>query len=176
MGADEIVRLEGMLAELARRWERYVARDPKVPLPPEKERVILERRLREVSREESLSAADQFRLEQLLHRFAAYNQLWQRQLRTREVGVAGEVRPRPNVPAAPSVPQGQDEVAVLFGRYAELVRRRGAQPLDIERFRTFLAAQRAQLEAKGHVVEGFDVAEVDGQLRIQARVRRGRKS
>lgn len=175
MGGDEIVRLEGMLAELARRWERYVARDPKVPLPPEKERAILERRLRDISREENWSAADRFRLEQLLHRFATYSQLWQRQLRSREVGSGGEVRPRPNAPVPVSVAKGQDEVATLYGRYAELVQRRGAQPLEMERFRAFLSAQRAQLEAKGHVVEGFDVAEVDGQLRIQARVRRRRE-
>ncbi len=177
MGADEIGRLETMLAELVRRWERYAARDPQVPLPPEKERLILERHLRRLAAEENLSSATRFRLDQLLHRFASYNQLWQRQLRTRELGSAGESRkqPRPNVAAPPPVPTVQDEVAALHARYAEVVRRRGAQPMELERFRAVLSAQRAQLEAQGHVVEGFDVTDVDGQARISARVRRGRK-
>ncbi len=178
MGGDEIGQLETALAELARRWERYAARDPKVPIPPERERLELERKLRLLSRQESRTTHEQFRLEQLLHRFASYNQLWQRQLRAREVGEAGPSRePQPpNAPAPPPVPAKEDELTVLHRRYAELVQRRGGQPIALDRFRAAIEAQRARLEGKGQVVEGFEVVEVDGRLRIQARVRRGRTS
>jgi|YNPNPStandDraft_1061719.scaffolds.fasta_scaffold13179_4 hypothetical protein len=178
MGGDEIAQLETALAELARRWERYMAHDSQVPIPPERDRLELERRLRLLSRQEGRSTHEQFRLEQLLHRFATYCQLWQRQLRAREVGEAGAIREpqRPNAAVAPSVPAKEDEFAALHRRYAELVQQRGGQPMPLESFRTLLEQQRAQLEGKGQVVEGFNVVEVDGRLRIQARVRRGRKS
>jgi len=177
MGADLIAQLERWLVELARRWERYLARDPHVPLPPDRERAALERRLRELSREEAWSASDRFRLDQLLHRFSSYSQLWQRQLSSREVGPSAAMHARPvlNAPATLSVPPVKDELASLHTRYAELIGRRGGQAMAADRFRALLDSQKAQLEGKGNVVEGFDVVEVDGQIRVQARVRRGRK-
>lgn len=177
MGADVVAQLETWLAELARKWERYLARDPQVPLPPERERAALERRLRELSREEKWSASDRFRLDQLLHRFSAHNQLWQRQLRGREVGLrtTAQDRSTPNAPAPPSVGAVKDELAALHRRYAELVGRTGGEAIAVERFRALLEAQRKRLESEGKVVDGFDVVEVGGKVRVQARVRRGRK-
>src|SRR5512136_195266 len=98
---DLVGQLERRLEELARRWERFFARDRQVPTPPERERTELERQLRELSRSEGRTSAEQFRMEQLLHRFATFNQLWLRQMREREearTGAAAAARP-PNVPA-----------------------------------------------------------------------------
>ncbi len=81
---DHVSQLEHWLEDLTRKWERFFARDPKVPVPPDRERSALERRLREVSRGDPRTTAESFRMEQLLQRFMVYNQLWQRQLRDRE--------------------------------------------------------------------------------------------
>ena len=176
VAADVLAELERWLVELARKWERYVSHDPQVPVPPERERAALERRLREVSRLELRTAAERFRVEQLLHRFSTFNQLWIRQLRDREVG-APKVelgRPTPNALPSSPVPPPRDEYAQLHAHYMELLGRTGGTPMSLDRFRSALEAQRQQLEQQGAVVEGFDVAETSGRVRIQARVRRGR--
>ncbi len=176
VATDVLTQLEHWLVELARKWERYISRDPQVPLPPERERAALERRLKEVSRQEMRTAAERFRVEQLLHRFSTFNQLWIRQLRDREVGTTkAEVgRAAPNARASLAVPPPRDEYSALHAHYAELLGRTGGTPVPVEEFRSALEAQRRQLEQQGAVVEGFDVAEMGGRVRIQARVRRGR--
>jgi hypothetical protein len=171
-------QVEPWIDELARKWERYFARDPKVPLPPERESSALERRLRELSRGDPPTAAERFRLEQLLHRFSLYNTLWRRQLRDREEAREGLRRAalstQVNAEAPASVPL-VDEYEGLFRRYrAELQKAGRALNVDAGRFREALEAQRQQLEAKGAVVEGFDVVSSNGQVKVLARVRRGR--
>ena len=175
---DVVGQLERRLEELARRWERYFARDRQVPTPPEGERADLERRLRELSRHEARSAADQFRLEQLLHRFATYNQMWQRMLRDREEARAGGVpaRPAPNERAAGPVPGVSDGYRAVFDRYVDALSKAGRPPaVGFEGFRESLEQQRRQLEAHGTVVEGFDVVDTGAEVRVRARVRRGRQ-
>ncbi len=175
---DVVGDLERRLEELGRKWERYFARDRQVPTPPERERVDLERRLRELSRYEARTAADQFRLEQLLHRFATYNQMWQRMLRDREearAAVSGGPR-APNEPAAGAVGAVGDAYRGVFSRYVEALRKSGREAgVGFEGFRDLLEQQRRQLEAAGSVVEGFEVVEAGSEVRIRARVRRGRQ-
>lgn len=178
---DLVTSLAGKVEELARRWDRYIARDPQEPLPPDRERAELERRLRVLSRQEGRSTSESFRFEQLLHRFSTLSALWQRQLREREEALVGGryLRNResksPNAPApAPvAVEEGYD---ALFARYTAALARSG-RPIGVtaERFRATLQAQRRELEGRGASVEGFDVAEENGQVKVRARVRRGRK-
>jgi hypothetical protein len=171
-------RIEPWIDELARKWERYFAHDPKVPLPPERERAALERQLRELSRGEPTTAAERFRLEQLLHRFSLYSTLWQRQLRDREEahGAQGAMAraAQVNAGAPASVPQ-IDEYERLYRRYRDELQKAGRSlSVSAERFREALEGQRQQLEAKGAVVEGFDVVVSAGQVKVSARIRRGR--
>jgi predicted ribosome quality control (RQC) complex YloA/Tae2 family protein len=171
-------QLEGTLEDLARKWERFFAHDRHVPTPPEKEREALERRLREVSREEKRSAADQFRLEQLLHRFTTYNQLWQRLLREREEArkAASAMARAANETGAAPVPDAGDEYRKVFSTYAAALSKTGKKAsVDYARFRETLEQQRRQLEGRGSVVEGFEVVEEGTQVRVRARVRRGRQ-
>jgi hypothetical protein len=179
---DQLARIEPWIDELARKWERYFARDPKIPLPPERERAALERQLKEFSRAEGRTAAERFRLEQVLHRFSTLNGLWQRQLRDREEAREGTAKaarqaatPAPNVSKAASVP-AHDEVEQLYESYRSALRKQGRElTVGLDRFRQTLDGQRRQLEAKGAVVEGFDVVESNGQVKLTARIRRGRK-
>lgn len=174
-GESRVAQLEGLLVQLERRWERFAARDPQVPVPPERERVRLEQLFREVSREEGRSTAEQFRLEQLQHRFSTLSQLWQRLVKDREEArrPAGAVSPAPNVAGRP--PVQRDEVAALFASYAAELRGVGKRPsVDEAGFRQALAAQRRQLEEKGFEVEGFEVTRVGEEVKVRARARRRR--
>lgn len=179
MGNGSIVsQLERTLEDLARRWERFFAHDRHVPTPPEKEREVLERRLREVSREEKRGAAEQFRLEQLLHRFTTYNQLWQRLLREREEArnAASAAARTANETGAAPVPDKGDRYREVFSTYTAALSKTGQRaPVDYVRFHETLEQQRRQLEGRGSVVEGFEVVQEGTQVRVRARVRRGRQ-
>ena len=171
----DVGELERWLDDLARRWERYFARDPQVPRPPERERGALERRLRDLSREEVRSTVVQFRLEQLLHRFATYTALWQRQLREQEEArTAGRARKAANEAPATAVSQEGDDYLALHERYVGALRASGSDAsVNAERFRQVLEQQRQALEARGAVVEGFEVVTEGSQVKLRARVRRG---
>jgi hypothetical protein len=175
---DVVAQLERWLVELARKWERYFAGDRQVPVPPERERAALERRLQELSRNEGHSAPEKFRMEQLLHRFASYNQLWQRMLRDREEarGNTGSTRRALNESAARVVRENGEDYQGVFSRYLDALKRVGrSAPVEFEGFRDALEKQRQQLESRGSMVEGFEVVEDAGSVRVRARVRRGRQ-
>jgi hypothetical protein len=178
--ADPISELGRWLDELARKWERFFARDPHVPQPPEREKAALERRLRALSLEEFSATADKFRVQQLLARYATYSNLWQRQLRGREEmrGVRAEGRlPPPNVSPQANVATGDEDLAGLHGRYVESLRDAGGSgEVSLAAFSDAVAAQRRALEQKGAHVEGFDIVTEAGQVKVRARVRRGRKA
>jgi uncharacterized membrane protein YccC len=180
MSAPDLVgELERWFAELARKWERFFAGDRQVSVPPERERAALERRLQELSRTEPATAGERFRMEQLLHRFATRNQLWQRQLREREEArqVAGGARRALNEPPPRAVPEASDEYRQTFARYIEALGHAGQQAMiGFEGFRDALEQQRRQIESGGAIVEGFEVVVDGGNVRVRARVRRGRQA
>lgn len=178
---DLVASLARKVEDLAHRWERYIARDPQEPLPPDRDRADLERQLRVLSRQEGRSTSESFRFEQLLHRFSTLSALWQRQLREREealVGghyVRGHEQSHPNATTPASV-SAEERYDALFARYTAALQRNGRQVgVTPERFRTTLEAQRRELEGRGANVEGFDVAEENGQVKVRARIRRGRQ-
>lgn len=175
---DLVGQLDRRLEELARRWERFFARDRQVPTPPERERTELERRLRELSRYEGRTSAEQFRMEQLLHRFATYNNLWQRMMREREEArtEVGSAAHPPNKPAPAPVGAVSDEYQGVFARYVDALKKSGREAaVGFDSFKQTLEQQRRQLESGGSVVEGFEVVEDGAQVRVRARVRRGRQ-
>jgi len=175
---DLVGQLDRRLEELARKWERFFARDRQVPTPPERERTELERRLRELSRYEGRTSAEQFRMEQLLHRFATYNNLWQRMMREREEARAevGSAAQPPNKPAPAPVGAVSDEYQGVFARYVDALKKSGREAgVGFDSFKQTLEQQRRQLESRGSVVEGFEVVEDGAQVRVRARVRRGRQ-
>jgi hypothetical protein len=174
---DLVTELGRWLDELARRWERFFVNDPQVRTPPERERAALERRLRELSRQEAATTAEDFRIQQLLYRFSTYNALWLRQLRDRESARHGFTASDDAANAArrAPVPARGDGYEELHAAYTAALRASGATgAVSLERFRDSLDAQRQSLEERGAVVEGFDVVQQGGQVKIRARVRRGR--
>lgn len=155
------------LEELARKWERYFAGDREVPIPPERERAALERQLKLISRTEGLPTAVRFRLEGLLHRFASYTQLWERQLRARSEAVR-----QANAAAAASVKK-EDEVARLHREYVTSLEQMGKRTnLDLQSFRRALEAQKRKLEEQGLEVQGFVVVKEGDKVSLRARARK----
>ena len=179
MNAPNVIgQLERWLVELASKWERHFAGDRQVSVPPERERTALERRLQEVSRAEAPTTGERFRMEQLLHRFSSLNQLWQRQLREREEARqrAGVACRAPNEIATPSVSHRGQEILSAFTRYRDALAKVGRDvPVGFDGFRQTLEQQRQHLEASGSMVEGFEVVEDGGSVRVRARVRCGRQ-
>jgi len=178
-GQDLVGELGRWLDELARRWERFFARDPLVRVPPERERAALERRLRELSREEAATAADEFRQQQLLHRFSVLNVMWQRQLRDREASRKGITAPPEEINAgrrAPVSPPADAAYESLHTAYLAALRETGSTAtVGLARFQETLSAQRRLLEERGAVVEGFDVVREGEKVKLKARVRRGKE-
>jgi hypothetical protein len=176
---DLVTELGGWVDELARRWERFFAHDPQVRVPPERERAALERRLRELSRQETPTPAEDFRVQQLLYRFSTYSAMWLRQLRDREASRRGITATPDEINAGrrQPVPPKEDEYVTLHAAYLAALRAVGsAGTVSLERFRDSLQSQRHSLEERGAVVEGFDVVQEGQQVKIRARVRRGRES
>ena len=175
---DLVTELGHWVDELARKWERFFAHDPQVRVPPERERAALERRLRELSREDAPGPAEEFRVQQLLHRFASLSAMWQRQLRDREASRRGITATPDEVNAArrAPVPPAEDEYERLHTTYLAALRQAGSgATVSLERFRDSLEAQRRALEERGAVVEGFAVVQEGAQVKVRARVRRGRQ-
>jgi hypothetical protein len=176
---DLVGELGRWLDELARKWERFFAHDPQVRVPPERERLALERRLRELSRLEAPTQAEGFRVEQLLHRFSTMSGMWQRQLRDREASRKGMTAPPAEINAARRAPvaPAEDEYERLHAAYIEALHATGSSgTVSLERFRDSLQAQRHALEESGAVVEGFEVVQEGARVKLRARVRRGRES
>lgn len=183
--ANVVAQLDRWITELARKYDRFFAKDPQVPVPPEREREALERRLRETSRTEPRTVAEQFKQEQLLHRFSTYNQLWQRMLREREEGAGrsstgatttAEASGRPNASSSGNVADTEGENRRLYSSYRAALERAG-KPTSVafERFSAALDQQRRAAEAQGGVVEGFDVVQEQAGVKLRARVRRGKQ-
>jgi len=153
-----------------------MSNDPKVPIPPDRERAALARRLGELSRSEPVSASDRFRLEQLLHRFSTYNNLWMRQLRERETAAAKFGRQGANARPAAPVGSPEDDLARLHARYVELLQATGRKgSVSVERFRQTLEGERGRLQQQGAEVEGFEVLQDGDAVRVRARLRRRRQ-
>lgn len=160
--------MERKLEELARKWERYFTGDREVPIPPERERAAFARQLQILSREEGLPFALRFRLDGLLHRFSTYNQLWERQLRTRTEG-----RRAADAQRASSVEKGEDDVARLHREYVASLEKVGRKAsLDLAGFRKVLAEQKRRLELQGLEVQGFTLVCQGNQVSLRAKARK----
>ncbi len=179
--ADPIALVERALTELIRDWERFFAGDLRVPPHDRHER--LERRLRNLSQHPPRRRADQFRLEQLQHRFMAYAMNWERMLREREEGrgrPAAAVPARPpsaetpaNGPGSGSVDLG--ESGALYDRYVAAKRDQGLEvQVNREAFEAQLASERSKLEARLGQKVRFDVLVEDGKVKLAARKVRSR--
>lgn len=176
-----IARLENELQGLILEWERFFAGDRRVP--PQRERDQLRRSIRSAVERKQPRGATWFRLEQLQHRFATYDELWRRQLREREEGRGGAPPPRF---ARRSVPPAQHNVAStntaddrsvhsgdddsLYERWCVAKQQHGGHTtLTRQEFQAKLEQQKRRVERRLGKPVRFDVVIRDGRVRLGAR-------
>jgi hypothetical protein len=171
---EQIAILEGILQKHIRKWEMYFSGVERVP--PQDERERINRRIRLLAEQTVSRRAEQFRIEQLQHRFQTYSQNWERMLREREEGRAvqphtdHELR-RPavaNGAATSSVDKaGEDS---LFDRYRSAKSDRGLDVgVDRETFDKQRAEQRKKIEERLGRKVRFEVQIEDDKVRVVAR-------
>lgn len=181
---QKIQMLERDLREHVKNWERFFS--GRLRVPPEIERTRFAQRLRTLAEKNFTRRADQFRVEQLQHKFMSYSQNWERMLREREEGRlaradgVGAHATQPhfeeaNGPTVTSV--DPSERGPLYDRYVSAKRQLG---LDVRmgrsEFDKHLEKQREQLQNKlGRDVQ-FEVRVEDGKVKLAARKVRKRES
>jgi hypothetical protein len=171
---DQIAFLERVLQEHIRKWERFFSGVEKVP--PQIERERINRRIRMLSEQTINRRADQFRLEQLQHRFQTYSMNWERMLREREEGrsVSGHTNPSMRAPdaanASPAEPVNTTEEDALFDRYRAAKTERGVEvKVDRETFDAQIASQRQRIEERLGRKVRFEVQVEGDKVRVVAR-------
>lgn len=183
----QIRMLETALREHISRWERFFAGDLRVPPTDERERIY--RRLRWLAEQPTNRREEQFRIEQLQHRFQAFSQNWERMLREREEGrgrfAASEAAPSAAPPAPPAEPRPDAHAPAtvdgdggpdLFDRFVAAKRELEQEvAIDRARFAEQIEAQRRTLTARLGCEVRFDVVVEDGKVKLAAR-RRGASS
>jgi hypothetical protein len=173
---DSIALVENALRDLIRDWERFFAGDLKVPPQAKHDRIST--RLRSLSQEPMQKRADQFRLEQLQHRFMAYAVNWERMLREREEGrgrfgaavpaKAEETRAVANARAAASVEKRTGDS--LYDRYVAAKHEHGEElKTDRAAFEAQIEAERAKLEKRLGDKVRFEVLVENGKVKLAAR-------
>ena len=181
---QKIQMLERDLREQVKNWERFFSGGLRVP--PEVERTRFALRLRTLAEQTFHRRADQFRVEQLQHRFMSYSQNWERMLRDREEGrlargdgsSSPQTRPyieETNGPTVTSV--DTSESGSIYDRYVAAKEGLGlGVRIDRSEFEAQLERQRTQLEDKlGRKVQ-FEVRVEDGKVKLAARKVRKRES
>ncbi len=176
---EQISILERALQEHIRKWEKYFSGVDRVPPQDEKDRIY--RRIRRLAEQTVNRRAEQFRIEQLQHRFMTYAQNWERMLREREEGRAAQ-QPRAdqelrrlmetNVPELDTV--DMTEEATLFDRYRTAKTERGLD-LGVDRatFDRQIAAQREEIEKRLGRKVRFEVQIEGDKVRVVAKKKKG---
>ena len=171
---EQISMLEGVLQRHIRKWEMYFSGVERVP--PQDERERINRRIRLLAEQTVNRRAEQFRIEQLQHRFMTYSQNWERMLREREEGRSAHSRPdhefhrseTANDAATPSVDKADE--GSLYDRYRSAKSERGLEiGVDRETFDQQIAEQREKIEERLGRKVRFDVQIEDDKVRVVAR-------
>jgi len=175
---EQITVLERALQEHIRKWERFFSGVDRVPPQDEKERIT--RRIRTLAEQTVNRRAEQFRIEQLQHRFMTYSVNWERMLREREEGrvvqphTDHELRRAKAANAAGTGSVDKVEEDSLFDRYQTAKAERGLDVgVDRETFDKQIAEQRKKIEERLGRKVRFDVQIEDDKVRVVAKKKKG---
>jgi hypothetical protein len=171
---QEIAMLEGVLQKHIRKWEMYFSGVERVP--PQVERERINRRIRMLAEQTVNRRAEQFRIEQLQHRFQTYSQNWERMLREREEGRSVQ----PHTDHELRMPEVANDTAItsvdkteessLFDRYKTAKSERGIDiGVDRETFNKQIAEQRKKIEERLGRKVRFEVQVENDKVRVVAR-------
>jgi hypothetical protein len=176
---EELNRLEDNIRRLKIEFEAYF--NGGQPRPPNDTLYRVEQAVKKHSSDTSkLSASQRFRFNQLVQRYAVYNELWRKRLRYKEEGKemfphkhgAGEQGLGPPVHVVCSDPdREQEKVDQLLQALIEAKRRvsGGNDNVDPQNFRKFVREKTLQLkQTLGCEKIEFSVEIVEGQVRFTA--------
>jgi hypothetical protein len=172
---EQIAMLERALQEHIRKWEMYFSGVDRVP--PQEQRERINRRIRALAEQTVNRRAEQFRIEQLQHRFQTYSQNWERMLREREEGRAAAQPHTDHELRRPAAANGAETSSVdrtdessLFDRYRTAKSERGLDVgVDRKTFDKQIAEQRKKIEERLGRKVRFDVQIEDDKVRVVAR-------
>ena len=175
---EKIAIVERALQEHIRKWERFFSGVEKVP--PQIERERINNRIRQLSEQTVNRRAEQFRIEQLQHRFQTYSMNWERMLREREEGRSATGHTNPALRAAeaaneptPAPVEKRDEQS-LFESYCEAKRAHGIDvTVDRRTFDDQIAVQRDRIEERLGRKVRFEVQVEGDKVRVVARKIKG---
>jgi len=171
---EQIAVLERTVNEHIRKWEMFFSGVDKVP--PQTQHDRIGRRIRLLSEETMHRRAEQFRIEQLQHRFMTYSQNWERMLREHEEGRSANTHTNPelrrpaaaNVSRRPSVDETEGDA--LFDRYCTAKGEHGHNVgVDRATFDEQIAVQKQKIEERLGTNVRFQVRVEDGNVRVVAR-------
>ena len=172
--SEQIAIIERALQEHIRKWDRFFAGAEKAV--PQAERERIGQRIRMLSEQTVHRRAEQFRIEQLQHRFQTYSMNWERMLREREEGrsVVGPAvvpaRPAENLNATPPAAVNPERELSLFERYCAAKALQGHDvSVDRKSFDEQIEQQRQRIEARLGQPVRFEVQVDDGNVRVVAR-------
>ena len=177
---EQIAFLERALQEHIRKWEMFFSGSERVPPVTDRERI--NRRLRFLSEQTVNRRAEQFRIEQLQHRFMTYSQNWDRMLREREEGRSVQPHTNPSLRAPDQTNErtpgsvNEESGTTLFDRYRAAKTEQGLEmSVDRETFDRQIAVQREKIEERLGRKVRFEVQVEDGNVRVVARKNKKKK-
>jgi hypothetical protein len=191
----ELQMLEAELKRLEAEYNQFFA--GRLPRPPWDQRTRVDAMMRRFDRMHIQNTGERFRFQTIQARWAAFNELWERQMKMQELGrrPAGArgaaarpapvpkaaASPEPSSPRAPDQPRDRvvtvtgisdpaaqaDRLKSLYQQLTAARREVGEKPLDYERFTAVVQAQVKKLGEGGREV-AFRLAVKEGRVTLTA--------
>ena len=184
----DLQRLEAELKRLEAEYNMYFA--GRLPRPPWETRSRVATLVKQYDRAYIQNYGDRFRFQTLQSRFAAFVELWDRGLRTREEGRQGVFgAARPAAPPEAKRPDDQivhvasfrdplaemDKLHELYDSLVEARRTIGEDSVPFHKFADLVKGQVGKLGQAGSAEVAFRVAIKDGKVNFTARALKGVK-
>jgi hypothetical protein len=183
----DLNRLESELRRLEAEYNMFFA--GRLPKPPWETRTRVEALVKQYDRAYIQNYGDRFRFSSLQSRFAAFIELWDRGMRSREEGRPGpfarkksdqvsEQSRRPEdrilkVAAFRDPVNEMDKLHELYDSLAEARREVGDEQVPFHKFAELVKTQVHKLNTDGHSEVAFRVAVKDGKVNFTARALKG---
>jgi hypothetical protein len=183
----DLNRLESELRRLEAEYNMFFA--GRLPKPPWETRSRVEALVKQYDRAYIQNYGDRFRFSSLQSRFAAFIELWDRGMRSREEGRPGpfarkktdqlpEQSKRPEdrilkVAAFRDPVNEMDKLHELYDSLSEARREVGDEQVPFQKFAELVKTQVHKLNSDGHSEVAFRVAVKDGKVNFTARALKG---
>jgi hypothetical protein len=185
----ELRVLEAELKRLEAEYNQFFA--GRLPRLPWEQRTRVEAMMKRFDRMVIQNTGDRFRFQTVQARWAAFNELWERQLKAQEMGrrpvrargaaVPPPVAPPPVEPARPASPRDgvvastsisdpgaqAERIQALYQEVSRARQAAGEKPLEFDRFAAVVQAQVKKL-GEGRREVAFEVAMKEGKVTLTA--------